>query len=115
MKREVVAAIVERALQSFRYEPPDGPIGIPWSQERVRAQVEELRAALITPELRPIKRRPPEVALESDEELWVVAVTQGWLIFYDPSRREFGLAMQGPRGAESTDVYGDLVGTFCAR
>jgi hypothetical protein len=117
MKREVVATIVERAVESFRYELAEGTIGVPWSTERVRTQLEELRAALIPPELRPIKRHPPEVPSESDEQLWVVAVTNdGFVIFYEPTRREFGLAMQVPRGpAESIHLYGDLVGTFCAR
>jgi hypothetical protein len=117
MNSQSVASIVELALQSYRYDPPAGTIGVPWSRERVRRQIEQLREALIQPELRPIRRVAPEVSAGAVQDLWVVAVADNFVVFYDPVPAEFGLALQSPAGdtAQSIAVNGDLVGTFCAR
>ncbi len=117
MDSHQVASIVARELDTFEYSPSPDTIGTPWSAERMAKAVSELREALIEPEQRPITRHPPEVRAQSSQNLWVVAVTDdGFLLFFDPSVREFGLALEAEGGLPvSIGVYGDLVGTFCAR
>ena len=93
---------------------------MPWSGEEVRGYVVQLRSALVAPYLQKFKRSdtvaqinavPPETA-----EYWVVAVSPGYIEFYDSNSGEFGLAAEAHAGGlpVTIGVWGDLVGVFCA-
>ena len=117
MDSQQIAAIVNDALESFEHDPSSSTIGTPWSAERVDEAIAELRACLVSPSLRDVRRRPPEVESEAIQSLWVVAASSdGYAVFFDPQSREYGLATEAASGLlESINVGGDLVGTFCAR
>ena len=116
MKKKDVVRVVTRALDSFEYRPASNTIGTPWSADRVAAEIDKLRSCLVDPELRPVRREPPEVATKVVQDLWIVAVTDAASVFYDPSADEFGLAWDETSGQLfSINVCGDLIGTFCAR
>lgn len=114
--------MVEKALATFRYEvPPQGStLGTPWSESKVNAAVERLRAALVSPHLRTFALRDTTRELDAAVPLtasyWVVAQSPGYLQFYDPSSGEFGLACEAAPGEMpvTIGVRGDLVGVFCA-
>jgi hypothetical protein len=114
MRTEEVEAVVEREITEFRYESPDGTIGVPWSAERVASEVEALRASLIQPELATV-----EIAdTGSQRELWVVTRTldNGYLVVFDSDSCTFGLAVSGKSGSlQTVAVWGGLVTTFMAR
>jgi hypothetical protein len=117
MNRESVTALVARALDSYEYAPASDTLGTPWSAERVADEIRLLRESLVEPNQRLIRRHPPEVPTECEQQLWVVAITNDdFVLFFDEVLQEFGLAVQGGGGLPaSIGVYGDLVGTFCSR
>ena len=61
--------------------------------------------------VRPLASKTPETA-----EYWVVVRTRDYIEFYDPEKKEFGLADVEINGGLpiTIGVRGDLVGTFCA-
>ena len=117
MRAEEVEALVQREISEFRYEPPEGTIGVPCSAERVASEVEVLRAALVHPQLATV-----EIADSGSpgpqRQLWLVTRTleNGYVVVFDSESRAFGLAVGGKTGPPQTvAVWGDLVGTFMAR
>jgi hypothetical protein len=121
MTSDEITALVERELAAFHYEPPapsSGLLGTPWSAERVARGVEALRSALVSPYrvslAVPRSVAQPRAGMDV-REAWVVALVDEFLVFYDPSAAEFGLA-EATGSADATDicVRGDLVGTFFA-
>ena len=122
MNASDISDLVTRELASYVYEPPPPgtTLGVPWSGEEVRGYVVQLRSALVAPYLQKFKRSdtvaqinavPPETA-----EYWVVAVSPGYIEFYDSNSGEFGLAAEAHAGGlpVTIGVWGDLVGVFCA-
>jgi hypothetical protein len=117
-----ISNLVAHELANYVYQapPPGSTLGVPWSEDKIRAYVVQLRATLVTPYLQEfrlsdtvaqIQAVPPESA-----EYWVVAVSSDYVEFYDPRSGEFGLATQGRVGRlpSTIGVRGDLVGVFCA-
>lgn len=109
-------------IDGFRYEPPatGTTVGMPWSEDKVLSYIPQLRAALVTPYRRrfvlrdtsaQIRAAPPMFA-----DYWVVAETDGYIEFFDPSTNEYGLAVPPSSGdvPVTIGVRGDLVGVFCA-
>jgi len=117
-----ISNIVARELAGYVYETPQPgtTFGVPWSEEKVRGYIVQLNAALVMPFLQMFTLRetvsqidavPPETA-----EYWVVAVSPGYVEFYDSRSGEFGLATEGHADGlpVTIGVRGDLVGVFCA-
>ena len=117
-----IAALVAKELTKFRYEvpPTESTLGTPWSESKVDAYVEQLRAALVSPHLRTFvlrdTKREIDAAVPVTASYWVVAQSPGYLQFYDPGSGEFGLACEAAAGEMpvTIGVRGDLVGVFCA-
>jgi len=125
MKRMNAAAISElvaHELANYRYEAPaqSTTLGAAWPEAKVLAHIRRLRASLAEPYLQKFTLRgtPEEINSVSplSAEYWVVAVTSGYIEFYDADNREFGLAEAGRDGKQAVTigVRGDLVGVFCA-
>jgi hypothetical protein len=117
-----ISALVATELANYRFEvPPVGStLGTPWPESKVAAYVEQLRAALVTPHLRTFTLRDTKAELDaavpSTASYWVVAQSPGYVQFYDPTKDEFGLAVEAAPGHPpvTIGVRGDLVGVFCA-
>ena len=113
-----VAALVDRDLAAFRYDPPGegaGLLGRPWSAERVARGLEALRAALVPPRRVRLSVRASGARDAERREAWVVAATAELLVVYDPTAGEYALAESAGEGVVADiDVRGDLVGTFLA-
>jgi len=120
MEASEVRGIVQAELTSFREDSAQSTIGSPWSIARVKSDVASLRNALIEPRLATVRigktGQGSNSKLET-REFWVITrpVENGYLIVFDPESREFGLAVTGAGGPETVSVWGDLIGTFCAR
>lgn len=118
-----VQALVHQELASFEPARPDADttVGIVWSADKIRAQIAALKAALVTPCLQRfvLKDTGPQMGASPPIEMdcWIVAIADGFLLFYDPEADDFGLACRPANGAlpETIGVRGDLVGVFCAR
>jgi hypothetical protein len=118
MQADDVEALVRRQIEEFRYTAPStGTIGVPWSADRVAAEVERLRTSLIRPQLATV-----EIADYGSpgprRALWLVTRTleNGYLVVFDSEARAFGLAVSGEVPPPQTvAVWGDLVSTFMAR
>jgi len=116
-----VERIVHTELDGFVYEPtePGTTVGVPWSEEKIRSYLPKLRAALIKPYRQRFAVRDTWEQIHASvpifKEYWVVAQTNHYIQFFDPTTNEFGLAQPSDRGAPVTiGVRGDLVGVFCA-
>lgn len=110
-----------REIDTYEYVLPEGAVGNPWPQERVDRQLAQLRACLVAPykltfercdTMEDCERETPRTA-----EYWIVANDgNGFLVFYDPSAAEFGLAQLGLSDRPVTiGVRGDVVGVFMSR
>ena len=116
MRADEIATLVERQISEFRYSPPEGTIGTPFSAERVASELELLRASLVRPKLATVEIGAPDP--EPHRQLWLVTRTleNGYLVVFDPSSQRFGLAVAGESTPPQTvAVWGDLVSTFMAR
>jgi hypothetical protein len=122
MDAVAVRALIDHELANFRYEPlaPGTTYGEPWSEERVRGYIPRLQAALVPPYKMTFRlgdtndesrAEPPRYA-----EYWVVAVSTGYIEFYDPAKGEFGLAdtFHSDHPPVTIGVRGDLLGVYCA-
>ncbi|MGF1631982.1 MAG: hypothetical protein ACFCUT_21100 [Kiloniellaceae bacterium] len=122
-RKAQVQALVQEELASFEATAPTpgSTIGMPWSTDRLCAQVAELKAALVIPYLQRFELRDTAAEMAASPPIlagyWVVASADGFLLFYDPEAAQFGLACALANGAlpQTIGVRGDLVGTFCAR
>ncbi|HVJ15786.1 MAG TPA: hypothetical protein VM686_10095 [Polyangiaceae bacterium] len=113
MHEDEVEEWTRRELAAFRYEPPAGTIGIPWSSERVDAELETLRSSLVRPERVTVEFLEPT---PTRRVLWRVTrdLANGYFVALDPESRQFGLVVHG-EPSQDAGVWGDLVGTFMAR
>ena len=121
MNASDVQCIVTSEVEGFTYEPtaPGSTVGVPWSEEKVRSHLPKLRAALVKPYLRRFVLRDTweqHASVPILAEYWVVAETDSYIEFFDPAKKEFGLASSSSSGeaARTIGVRGDLVGVFCA-
>ncbi len=117
MTQDEVAALVEREIAEYRYEPGPGLVGQPWTTERVAQELAALRAALVPP-----RRATLHVESYTGEplhasEAWVVAeAADGTVVVYEPASHDFWLVQREASGDFRTfGVNGDLAGTFMAR
>jgi|SRR5690606_28175250 len=109
MTSEQLRAHIEREIADYEY-PVGSTLGVAWTPDRVAAELERLRAALVVP-------FETRIAVDGGGDVmgWVVAEAEGYTVFYAPEAESFCLAV-GPRDElTSLHVDGDLVGVFMAR
>lgn len=117
-----IAAIVTVEINKYRYEPPapGSTVGVPWSTEKVAAHVELLKQSLVPPRLESFALAETYEQItnqvSANAEYWVVAESDGYVEWYDPTTNEFGLGQPSSDGSGlvSIGVRGDLVGVFFA-
>ena len=122
MNASDVERIVTAEIDGFVYEvpAPGTTVGVPWSEEKVRSYLLKLRAALVKPYQHRFVLRDTAAQTRAVSptftEYWVIAETEYYVEFFDPSSNEFGLASRAPKGGvhDTIGVRGDLVGVFCA-
>jgi hypothetical protein len=122
MNPQQVKDFVAATLRRYHYEAPapGTTFGTPWSTDKVAAHIEQLRAALVQPYIQEFVLADTWEQIDAPHDhlvhYWVVAETEAYCEFYDPSSGEFGLAEPiKPSGTPRTvGVRGDLVGVFCA-
>ena len=121
MNKHELQQFCETELESYVYDVPESAIRSPWSKEKVHAQLSQLKNAIVEPYLEKMELRDTYDQIGKKEpeygQLWVVADdNSGHKVFYDPSEREFGLAIYAKGDIPQTvGVRGDFVGTFMAR
>ena len=122
MDQAVIELLIRETLAGYRHEPPrrSNTIGTRWSADKVADRVERLRKCLVEPYLQRFELRESRAQCAAAEptfaDYWVVAESDGYLEWFDPTSGEFGL---GQRVEDhimpiSIEVRGDLVGVFCA-
>ena len=117
MTPDDIAAMVAAELAAYRYEVPTGTLGRPWAPERVAAQLDQLRAALIPPQPTRLSISARGGAPARVSAAWIVArAGDGLYLVYEPEYSVYWLA-EGADSAALSDIAvdGDLVGTFMAR
>lgn len=108
-------------IDSYRYIHADGLVGAAWPEEKVRAQLQEFRSALIVPYWADVVRRDTAEQIKTahppvDRCVIVADDRRGMLLAFDPAVAEYLLVQRRGDGAlESLGVNGDAVGCFMAR
>ncbi|MCH8492744.1 MAG: hypothetical protein LAT53_05865 [Idiomarina sp.] len=119
MNSEDISQIIEEELDSYSYDVPEPgtTLGRPWSEEKVLSYIPKLRESLVIPYLRKFRLSETHEHFNKEvfEDYWVVAIDGGYIQWYDPKNKEFGLGTEGTDGEFiSIGVRGDLVGVYCA-
>ena len=115
---EELERFVLAEIESYEYHVPQGALGRPFPDEKVKALLADMRAALVKAEwqvvqlrdtFEELKRTPPEhrrcVLVADDGEVYG--------LYYDPVEEDFFLTMGNP--PETIGVRGDAVGCWMAR
>jgi hypothetical protein len=112
---------IVREIDSYVYAVPPDAIGDPCPEDKVQAQLDQLRQSLVSPYLQSMTLRDTTdqiTAIPPNSAEYIVVADDGefYLVFYDPQSREFGLAQPVPDDLPVTiGVRGDVVGVFMAR
>lgn len=111
---------MERYHAEYDLPPPGATVGMPWSKERVAAELDRMRPCLVEPVLVECSVRDTfdDVSAQHPErrECWLVAVDGGYGLLFDPIANDFALAGQSEaEGWATFGVRGDAVTTFLAR
>ena len=119
MNSKDISQIIEIELRAYTYDKPDPgvTVGKPWTEEKVLSYIPKLRKALVIPYLQKFRLSETCEYFNSEvfEDYWVVAIDEGYVQWYDPKSKEFGLGTESAEGAFiSIGVRGDLVGVYCA-
>jgi hypothetical protein len=122
MKSEDVSQIVRCEIDEYQYEKlePGTTLGVPWSEEKVLSYIPKLESALVPPYQQKFYLRDTYDQVKATETAevtyWVVAKTDSYIEFFDPVKKDFGLACASSDGElpSTIGVRGDLVGVFAA-
>ncbi|MFI5089497.1 MAG: hypothetical protein ACHP7P_05525 [Terriglobales bacterium] len=111
---------VEKEIDAYVYECPDGAIGNPLSDEAVAKGLAEMRASLVEPYKVEVALRDTfeQVGMEQPPRRDCAVVAddrRGMLLLFDPVEDEFVLAQRVDTGLSTFGVRGDAVGCFLAR
>lgn len=104
---------VEREIDEYVYEVPEGAYGDPWSSEKVERELRVFKEALVDPYWIDVvdddKNRKPCVAVADDKK--------NYLLVFDPDAQKFMLVMKSKLSSDlvSFGVDGDAVGCFLSR
>jgi hypothetical protein len=105
---------VEREIDEYVYQLPEGAIGNPWPAEKVEQRLRAFRSALVEPYWANViddDKRTKRCIVIADEK-------RGTLLVFEPEAQKFMLAMQSKLkegGLISFGVDGDAVGCFLAQ
>ncbi len=119
LRRNVEAAFLRYAATYV--SPPTGEsIGMPWSKEKIDAEVEKMASLIVEPCL--VKYfsgddlLPPEQRLIGERSAFVVAEDETYLLLYDFEAEDFVLAARHDDGRLAAwGIRGDAASTFLAR
>jgi hypothetical protein len=110
MTKTEIRNLVEKDIREYRYVPPSGTfLGVPFSEHKMNAQLEDLRRHL---------REPLLVPFSDGASRWIVTQTDqnGYFVFFDEDSSDYGLGIVDYEGKpEDINVHGNLVGTYAAR
>ena len=120
MDLEAIRRSVENEINNYQYSVPAPAAGNPISAERIKAELEAMLAALISPhwvevELRDTFAQISAEAVPSRNCVAVADDARGNLLLFDPVENEFFLAQNDEGQLCSIGVRGDAVGCFMAR
>ena len=102
---------VEREIDKYLYEVPEGSLGNSWTANKVEQHLRAFRSALVEPYWASIvddDKQAKRCVVIADEQ-------KGTLLVFEPRAQKFMLAIQKGSGLISFGVDGDAVGCFLAR
>lgn len=120
MDLETLRRIVENEIEHYLYPSSTDMIGVPWTEERVRAELAAMKGALVSPYWSEVELRDTHEQIAASPALsrmcGVVADDRkGTLLVFDPVENEFMLAVRHNDKLMTFGVRGDAVGCFMAR
>jgi hypothetical protein len=109
MTGKQIAELTRRAIENWTPAlTADQPLGVRRSMEREYAELDLLKQSLVLPSRRPRKDR--------GDHVWLVAVHDTAVVFFDEATGEYGLGGLTKDGAiDDWQVYGDVIGCFASR
>ena len=119
LRRNVEAEFLRYAA-TYIPPPPGETVGVPWSKEKVDAEVEKMASLIVEPYFAKYfsgdDLLPPEQRLIGDRSAFVVAEDESYLLLYDFDAEDFVLATRQNDGRLTAwGIRGDAASTFLAR
>lgn len=119
LRRNVEAEFLRYAA-TYVPPPPGETVGVPWSKEKVGAEVEKMASLIVEPYL--VKYYsgddllPPAQRLVGERAAFVVADDEMHLLLYDFEAEDFVLAARRSDGRLAAwGIRGDAASTFLSR
>jgi len=109
MIAEQIKTAALKEIDEYQYEIPEGTIGTPFSEDRMKKYAAELRAKLIS---------PYKAQFQCGNRFWILTDFDetDLCVFYDEDAQEYGLANSlKPGHFGDINVRGDLLGSYVAR
>ena len=85
MNKNEIRELIEREIREYRYVLPTGTIGVPCSEQKMNAYIEDLNRHLCEPLL---------VPFADGASRWIITEidSNGYFVFFDEKSTDFGLA-----------------------
>ncbi len=121
---EALRRAVENEIERYRYPAGAVTIGIPWTPDRVNAELVAMRASIVAPywvdvELHDTFEQIGRLIAGEQAVLHKVVVVaddaEGMLVAFDPINNEFLLVQRAGDVLITIGVRGDAVGCFMSR
>jgi hypothetical protein len=111
---------VEAEIDQYVYDIQEGAVGLPWGDDKVSIELAEMRDALVDPYWTEVEIRDTyaQVKEEQGKLLRCIVVAEdrrGYLLLWDPVRRDYFLAQAGEGVPCTIGIRGDAVGCFLSR
>jgi hypothetical protein len=118
--RKLVEAEFVRYARAYQTPPTGTTVGVPWSKEKIDAEVEAMVSFLVEPYVVEYvsgdDMLPPEQRLVGNRSAFVVARDQSYMLLFDHEEEDFVLAFEHTDGRLTAwGIRGDATSTFLAR
>jgi hypothetical protein len=119
MDLETLRRVIENEIQNYQYHAVNA-LGTPWTTDRVDAELDTMKTALVAPywadiELRDTREQIAAKPALSRKCAVVADDLHGTVLVFDPTENEFMLAVRHKDELLSIGVRGDAVGCFMSR
>ena len=105
-------------LESYVEPAPGTTVGIPWSKDKIAAEIDQMKVCLVEPFAAEYKNNDERGQDPQRLKCWVVATDDTYGLAFDPMANEYVLVSRSSSFASdwaSFGIRGDAVSTFLAR
>ena len=120
MDKQSLRQFVKKEIQEYEYVIPEDTVGNPMKTDWVLNQLQQATDCIVDPYLEKMWLQDTYEQIKDKknkitQQLWVVAKDSNFVVFYDSTNKEFGLAHFFNNEFITLGTRGDFVGCFMAR